>query len=109
MRILRPYTRGVVCSRTGRRVRVFIPARVPPPRSGPRAGDRTAGESRRTGQDGMAHYLLFATELYALPVLRPIDAAIRAMGGEAAWFAPATFKEHLHGPERLLPDIASVG
>ncbi|HKE49106.1 MAG TPA: CDP-glycerol glycerophosphotransferase family protein [Rhodanobacteraceae bacterium] len=57
----------------------------------------------------MAHYLLFATELYALPVLRPIDAAIRAMGGEAAWFAPATFKEHLHGPERLLPDIASVG
>ena len=37
----------------------------------------------------MAHYLLFATELYALPVLRPLDAAIRAAGDEAAWFAPS--------------------
>ena len=56
----------------------------------------------------MAHYLLFATELYALPVLRPLDAAIRAGGDEAAWFAPASFAEHLAPPERLLPDSAAV-
>ena len=56
----------------------------------------------------MAHYLLFATELYALPVLRPLDAAIRASGGETAWFAPAAFEPHLAAPERLLPDVAAV-
>lgn len=56
----------------------------------------------------MARYLLFATELYALPVLRPLDAAIRASGGETAWFAPAAFEHHLRAPERLLPDVAAV-
>jgi len=56
----------------------------------------------------MAHYLLFATELYALPVLRPLDAAIRARGDEAAWFAPAAFGRHLVSPERLLPDVGAV-
>jgi len=56
----------------------------------------------------MAHYLLFATELYALPVLRPLDAAIRAAGDEAAWFAPAAFGGHLVSPERLLPDVGAV-
>jgi CDP-glycerol glycerophosphotransferase (TagB/SpsB family) len=56
----------------------------------------------------MAHYLLFATELYALPVLRPLDAAIRAAGDEAAWFAPAAFASHLVAPERLLSDVGAV-
>jgi hypothetical protein len=56
----------------------------------------------------MSHYLLFATELYALPVLRPLGAAIRAAGGEAAWFAPAMFREHLAGHERLLPHVEAV-
>jgi CDP-glycerol glycerophosphotransferase (TagB/SpsB family) len=56
----------------------------------------------------MARYLLFATELYALPVLRPLDAAIRASGGETAWFAPSSFERHLTAPERLLPDVAAV-
>lgn len=56
----------------------------------------------------MAHYLLFATELYALPVLRPLGAAIRAAGGEAAWFAPVVFRDHLIGGEHLLPDVAAV-
>jgi CDP-glycerol glycerophosphotransferase (TagB/SpsB family) len=31
-------------------------------------------------------YLLFGTELYAIPILRPLQAAIRARGGEARWF-----------------------
>ena len=56
----------------------------------------------------MAHYLLFATELYALPVLRPLDAAIRASGGESAWFAPASFASHLAGPEQLLEGVDAV-
>jgi hypothetical protein len=56
----------------------------------------------------MSHYLLFATELYALPVLRPLGAAIRAAGGEAAWFAPAMFREHLAEDEQLLPDVDAV-
>ena len=56
----------------------------------------------------MAHYLLFATELYALPVLRPLGAAIRAAGGEAAWFAPAAFREHLVDDEQFLPDADAV-
>jgi len=57
----------------------------------------------------MARYLLFATELYALPVLRPLDTAIRRAGGETAWFAPAMFASHLVAPERLLSDVAAVG
>jgi CDP-glycerol glycerophosphotransferase (TagB/SpsB family) len=56
----------------------------------------------------MAHYLLFATELYALPVLRPLGAAIRASGGESAWFAPASFASHLSGPEQLLAGVDAV-
>ncbi len=56
----------------------------------------------------MAHYLLFATELYALPVLRPLDAAIRAAGDKVAWFAPAAFGRHLAAPERLLSDVDEV-
>ncbi|HEX5122569.1 MAG TPA: CDP-glycerol glycerophosphotransferase family protein [Rhodanobacteraceae bacterium] len=56
----------------------------------------------------MSHYLLFATELYALPVLRPLGAAIRAAGGEAAWFAPAAFREHLVDDEQFLPDADAV-
>jgi len=56
----------------------------------------------------MTRYLLFATELYGLPVLRPLDAAIRARGGEAAWFAPATFLPHLGAHERLLDDVDAV-
>jgi hypothetical protein len=40
-----------------------------------------------------SRYLLFGTELYALPILRPLQAAIRARGGEVRWF--------LHGPQAL--------
>ena len=32
------------------------------------------------------HYLLYGSERYALAILRPIQAAIRARGDEAAWF-----------------------
>lgn len=34
----------------------------------------------------MARYLFFVSELYALAILRPLQAAIRARGEDAAWF-----------------------
>ncbi len=53
----------------------------------------------------MHRYLLFATELYALPILRPLQAAIRAAGDEAAWFAPHAIAARLHADERRMADI----
>jgi len=57
----------------------------------------------------MSRYLLFASELYALAILRPLQAAIRARGAEAAWFferdAPAA---HLRSDELRLPTVQAV-
>jgi len=56
----------------------------------------------------MRHYLLFATELYALPILRPLAAAIRASGGDAAWFLPDEAATHLRRDEQRLVDARAV-
>jgi CDP-glycerol glycerophosphotransferase (TagB/SpsB family) len=56
----------------------------------------------------VSRYLLFATELYALPILRPLQAAIRARGGEAAWFLPKAAAMHLRDGERRLTDADEV-
>lgn len=48
------------------------------------------------------HYLLYGSERYALAILRPIQAAIRARGDEAAWFFDGPGAEDLHADERLL-------
>lgn len=56
----------------------------------------------------VSRYLLFATELYALPILRPLEAAIRARGGEAAWFLPKAAAAHLHAGEHQLADARAV-
>jgi hypothetical protein len=50
----------------------------------------------------MKRYLLFGNLPYALPILRPVQAAIRARGGEARWFF------HGDGAQYLKPDEARL-
>ena len=50
----------------------------------------------------MRRYVLFATELYALPILRPLAQEIRARGHEATWFLPQSAAAHLRADERRL-------
>jgi CDP-glycerol glycerophosphotransferase (TagB/SpsB family) len=52
-------------------------------------------------------YLLYGSERYALAILRPLQEAIRARGGEAAWFFDGPGAEDLIEGERLL-DVAGV-
>lgn len=48
------------------------------------------------------HYLLYGSERYALAILRPVQAAIRARGDEAAWFFDGPGAEDLVDGETLL-------
>ena len=45
------------------------------------------------------HYLLYGSERYALAILRPLQAAIRARGDVAAWFFDGPGGEELHADE----------
>ncbi len=54
------------------------------------------------------HYLLFATELYALPILRPLAAAIAARGGKSAWCVPQQLLDHLRKDESALQTAAEA-
>ena len=57
----------------------------------------------------MSRYLLFVSELYALAILRPLQAAIRARGDEAAWFFERdALAVHLRGDELRLPTVQAV-
>jgi CDP-glycerol glycerophosphotransferase (TagB/SpsB family) len=53
-------------------------------------------------------YLLYASELYCLPVLRPLEREIRRRGGEAAWFVHGIPAESLGRDERRLHTVAEV-
>ena len=53
------------------------------------------------------HYLLYGSERYALAILRPIQAAIRARGDQVAWFFDGPGAEDLHPDETLL-DVEQV-
>ncbi len=53
-------------------------------------------------------YLLYGSERYALAILRPLQAAIRARGDAAAWFFDRAGSEELHHDERLLSSVAEV-
>src|SRR5436190_86173 len=57
---------------------------------------------------GMQRYLLFANELYALPILRPLAQAIRASQGEVAWFVAARLAKYLNPDERRLRNAAEI-
>jgi CDP-glycerol glycerophosphotransferase (TagB/SpsB family) len=50
----------------------------------------------------MKRYLLFATTLYALPILRPLARSILARGEQAAWFVSAALAEYLAEDEPIL-------
>ena len=47
-------------------------------------------------------YLLYGSERYALAILRPLQAAIRANGDEAAWFFDGPGAQDLQNDEKLL-------
>lgn len=54
-------------------------------------------------------YLLFGTELYAIPILRPLQAAIRARGGVVHWFLDGQDSAlHLRDDEPALLDARAV-
>lgn len=53
-------------------------------------------------------YLLYGSERYALAILRPLQAAIRARGGEAAWFFDGPGGEELKPDETWLKTVAEV-
>lgn len=56
----------------------------------------------------MRSYLLMGNLAYALPILRPLQAAIHARGGRAAWFFHGSGAQYLRSDELLLPDVESV-
>lgn len=56
----------------------------------------------------MRHFLLFATTLYALPILRPLAQAIRAAGHDVAWFVATPLLVYMKPAERILRDIRAV-
>jgi CDP-glycerol glycerophosphotransferase (TagB/SpsB family) len=54
------------------------------------------------------HYLLYGSERYALAILRPLQAAIRARGDEPAWFFDGPGGDELRADERWLRTTAEV-
>jgi len=57
----------------------------------------------------MSRYLFFVSELYALSILRPLQAVIRAQGEEAAWFFEReSVADHARADEPRLASVRSV-
>lgn len=50
----------------------------------------------------MSRYLLFASELYALPILLPVAAAARARGHRVTWLTSPALARHLPEGERVI-------
>lgn len=57
----------------------------------------------------MQRFLLFATTLYALPILRPLARAILAAGGEVRWFIAGPLQAYMRPDERILRNRREVG
>jgi len=57
----------------------------------------------------VSRYLFFVSELYALAILRPLQAAIRSRGEEAAWFLEReSLAGHLREDERRLASVRAA-
>jgi CDP-glycerol glycerophosphotransferase (TagB/SpsB family) len=56
----------------------------------------------------MKRYLLFGNLPYALPILRPLQAAVRAQGGEARWFFHGDGAQYLRPDETQLASAREV-
>jgi CDP-glycerol glycerophosphotransferase (TagB/SpsB family) len=54
------------------------------------------------------HYLLYGSERYALAILRPLQEAIRARGGQVAWFFDGPGGEDLVAGETWLRTVEEV-
>ncbi len=57
---------------------------------------------------GDGRYLLYVSQVYALAVLRPLQAAIRRAGERAAWFFDGAGAEYLRTDERRLETVQQV-
>lgn len=53
-------------------------------------------------------YLLYGSERYALPILRPLQAAIQRRAGDVAWFFDGPGAQSLENGERLLESVKDV-
>ncbi|MET0356958.1 MAG: hypothetical protein ABW044_09275, partial [Cellvibrio sp.] len=54
------------------------------------------------------NYLFFGTERYTLGIMRPIEAAIKARGGNVAWFFGGPGAEDLSSDDHLLKTVSDV-
>ncbi|RYY76545.1 MAG: CDP-glycerol glycerophosphotransferase family protein [Gammaproteobacteria bacterium] len=54
------------------------------------------------------NYLFFGTERYTLGIMRPIEAAIKARGGNVAWFFGGPGAEDLSSEDHLLKTVHEV-
>jgi CDP-glycerol glycerophosphotransferase (TagB/SpsB family) len=59
-------------------------------------------------QPGTGRYLLYASQVYALAVLRPLEQVIRRRGGRAAWFFDGPGARYLRPDESRLRTVAEV-
>jgi len=59
-------------------------------------------------QAGAGRYLLYASQVYALAVLRPLQESIGRRGGRAAWFFDGPGARYLREGERRLRDVGEV-
>ena len=55
-----------------------------------------------------ARYLLFGTELYAVPILRPLARAAHARGAAVDWIIPESIASSLHADEHRLSRLAEM-
>jgi CDP-glycerol glycerophosphotransferase (TagB/SpsB family) len=59
-------------------------------------------------QPGTGRYLLYASQTYALAVLRPLQEVIRRRGGRSAWFFDGPGSRYLRPDESRLRTVAEV-